>query len=82
MLAKSLIVFLFLLTGCKHSECKPDTTRCFTNLVELCDTEEEWVTAMDCSEVAGDDLLWYCCPYEDPNLGLVHTCLPEACDDE
>lgn len=67
---------------CKHSECEPDVTRCAANVVELCDTEEEWVTVMDCSEVAGDGSVWVCCPMRDPNLGLVHTCLPETCDGE
>ena len=68
-----LAAIALMMQGCTHDGCTPEETRCDGNVVQLCDSDEDWNDVMDCVALRnypGED---YVCCWD--NLYLSHNCL-------
>lgn len=68
------------MTSCSD-ECDPLETRCVDNAVEICNDEERWELALDCSAIVATSSYqnWICCLESESND---YSCKPaEFCGD-
>lgn len=45
------------IAGC--SECSTNSTRCYGNIAQICNADEQWETVLDCSTIEPGE--WECC---------------------
>lgn len=77
-------VFVLLtvaLFGC-HDNCKSESTRCQDDQVQICNSEGDWETVIDCVDV--EPGLWECCEdYFDYDGELLTSCVPlDTCESD
>lgn len=65
-LALALIVVLILLTGCPTPVCVPTETRCQDQSAEICGSDGQWRTLMDC----GPEAMTCCFLEADDEVGI------------
>jgi len=68
------VSFLFSCSS-KFEKCDPEASRCSVNLVQICDSDGNWVTILDCSEVSAEEP--FSCQQDTDGL---HACLPSVVD--
>jgi len=56
---KYLLPILFLMVLSCQEECKSGEDRCQADNVQICNSEGDWYTVLDCTTVTPD--LWECC---------------------
>lgn len=75
------VLMVLLFAGCPHDNCVPDTTRCFANQAQICNSATDWQLIADCTRVEGGGE-WCCCWFEgdeDLEIPAGHTCLNCPC---
>jgi len=64
---------------CESDNCTVAETRCYLNRAQICGSDHNWYTNLDCEELGGVSIDWVCCWLpEDPIDGIPagHGCLP------
>jgi len=68
-----LIAGTSLLSGCPHDGCAIGTTRCSGNMAQICNSNTNWETFMDCDDIHEGEEGWDCAVIEGTEDC---TCLP------
>jgi hypothetical protein len=78
-LVVAALVLLVYGSGCTEDVCEEADTRCDGDVLEICDSDGNWVTNMDCGKLLTPDQVgWKCCvgdeAGEDPNCYPADGC--------
>jgi hypothetical protein len=57
---KYILMALFI-SGCTINECEVADVRCDGNILQVCGSENEWLSTMDCGSIEPANLNWTCC---------------------
>ena len=73
---RAALIALALLTGCPAPVCATLATRCEGSAVEICGSDGQWQTVLDCAEVARTSGGEWACGETREDGEEINACLP------